>query len=69
MATKEIANRQSRPVAVSKNQDLCRVKGKVVAFDIARDLSHSVKHSPDVNAEGAPVLHVESVSTESTSAG
>src|SRR6266496_5044546 len=61
MATKEIANRLSRPVAVCKNPDICRVDGALVPFDISRDLSHSIKHSPNVTAQGAPVLHVDSV--------
>jgi uncharacterized protein DUF922/uncharacterized protein DUF4150 len=61
MAEKQIANKLSRPVAVCKNPDICRVDGALVPFDISRDLSHSVKHSPNVNAQGAPVIHVDSV--------
>src|SRR5262245_31574897 len=61
MATKEIANKLSKPVAVSKNPDICCVDGALVPFDISRDLSHSIKHSPNVNAQGVPVIHVDSL--------
>src|SRR5690242_16103737 len=61
MAMKEIANKLSRPIAVSRDPDICRVRGKLVAFDISRDLSHAIEYSPNVNANGAPVLHVDSV--------
>lgn len=61
MAVRELANKDSLPVAINVNPDICRVDGVLVPFDIARDLSHAIKHSPDVTGQGVPLLFVTSV--------
>jgi hypothetical protein len=61
MATKHIADKESKFVAVSTAPDFCRVGNQVVPFDISRKLNHTVVHAKKVFARGVPVLRISDV--------
>ena len=62
MATKHIADAESTFKVVNIDPDMCFVNGTVVPFEIYRELPpEKSNYSPNVNARGCKVLHVNSV--------
>lgn len=59
---KHVADAETKFVVVNVNPDFCKVDGKVVAFDISRDVSkEKTSYAQDLFARGEKVLPVGSV--------
>ena len=61
MATKHIADKESKFVAVSLSPDFCRVGKDIIPFDISRKLGHAAVHATKVFARGVEVVRITDV--------
>jgi hypothetical protein len=51
-----IQDRESDFYIVNIVPDLCKVNGKVIAYEISRDLSHELEYEQSMHARGEPVV-------------
>jgi hypothetical protein len=59
---RHVADAESAFFAINVTPDFCRINGKVVPFDIYRELPpERMNYAKKVRARGEKVLHVESV--------
>jgi hypothetical protein len=61
MATKHIADKESKFVAVCVSPDFCRVGKDIIPFDISRKLGHAAVHATKVFARGVEVVRITDV--------
>jgi hypothetical protein len=61
MATKHIADKESKFVAVCIAPDFCKMGNQIVPFDISRKLDHASVHASKVYARGVPVVRITDV--------
>ncbi len=62
MATEHIADAEPTFKVLNIDPDMCFVNGAVVPFEIYRELPPELSdYSPNVNARGCKVLHVDSI--------